>query len=481
MNYKMVLYLLGRILIIMAMLMCLPLSIALVQKEDPSLGFLVAIGVALVFGLIFGVKKPADTTLYAKEGVVVVGAGWLVTSILGALPFYIGSEIPSFVNAFFETVSGFTTTGASVVNNIEGMSHSALFWRSFTQWIGGMGVLVFVLAITPKSEKSQSIHIMRAESPGPQVGKLVSRMRNTARILYGIYISLTALEVVCLIMTGMPLFDSLLTSFSTAGTGGFSVKNASIAAYDSAVVDWIIALFMTLFGINFSLFYLILTGNILQALKSEELHWYLGIVSVAGLLIASNILPLYENFLEALRYAFFQVTSIMTTTGFITADYEQWPVFSQTILIILMFIGACAGSTGGGIKVSRLLILIKSSMRELRQQLRPRSVTAISLENKPVDARVVSGVMAYMSIYAFTFVIAQLLLSLDKFSYVTNLSAVITCINNIGPGLDAVGPVHNFYAYSTLSKVVLSITMLAGRLELMPIVLLFAPSTWRRR
>jgi len=410
-----------------------------------------------------------------------VAMTWLAMSAVGALPFYISGEIPSYINAFFETVSGFTTTGASILRNIEGLSQSALFWRSFTHWIGGMGVLVFVLAIMPKSHASQSIHIMRAESPGPQVGKLVSRMRNTARILYGIYIALTLLEILSLKLVGMPWFDSVLHSFATAGTGGFSIKNASIAAYDSASVDLIISVFMTLFGINFSLFYLILTGNILQALKSEELHWYLGIIATATLLISLNILPQYQTFLEALRYAFFQVASITTTTGFITADYEAWPIFSQSILILLMFFGACAGSTGGGIKVSRILILGKVAFRELRQQLRPRSVTALKLEGKQLDSGVVAGVMAYMSIYTFIIVISIILLGLDDFSYTSNFSAVITCVNNVGPGLGAVGPSRNFALYSDFSKIILSIDMLAGRLELIPIVMLLSPATWKRR
>ncbi|MBR5236653.1 MAG: TrkH family potassium uptake protein [Clostridia bacterium] len=481
MNYKMVAYLLGRIFIIMAVLMCLPLILALVQKEDTCVGFIVAVLAQLLLGFFLCKRKPENSEIYAKEGLVVVAGCWLLTSLFGALPFYISGEIPSFIDAFFETVSGFTTTGATILNDIESLSMSALFWRSFTHWIGGMGVLVFVLAIMPKSHATQSMHIMRAEAPGPQVGKLVSRIQNTARILYAIYIALTLLEVACLCFAGLPFFDSLLNSFSTAGTGGFAIKNASIAAYDSAVVDMIITVFMFLFGINFSLFYLMLSGSILQALKSEELHWYLGMIGVATLLITLNILPQYKGFLNALRYAVFQVVSVITTTGFITADYEQWPVFSQTILMILLFVGACAGSTGGGLKVSRVLILIKASFSQMRQQIRPRSVTALHLEGKPLEAGVVTTVMAYMSIYAFTFVASHLLLSLDAFSYATNFTAVATCLNNVGPGLDAVGPVHNFSDFSLFSKIILSFDMLAGRLELFPMIALLSPTTWRRR
>ncbi len=481
MNYKMVAYLLGRILVIMALLMCLPFFIAILQQEDTWLGFLLAVSGQFMLGALCSIRKPKNTEIYAKEGFVIVALVWILTSLFGALPFYLSGEIPSFMDAFFETVSGFTTTGASILNNIEALSDSALFWRSFTHWIGGMGVLVFVLAILPKSHASQSMYIMRAEVPGPQVGKLVSRMRSTARILYSIYMALTVLEMLCLMAAGMPLFDSVLNSFATAGTGGFCLKNASIAAYDSALIDGIITLFMTLFGINFTLFYLLLTGNILQALKSEELRWYLGIIAGAALIVTLNIIPQYRGFGEAFRYAIFQVCSIITTTGFVTADFTQWPILSQTILMILLFMGACAGSTGGGLKVSRVLILLKSSVKEVRQQIRPRSVCALKLEGKAVEDKTVSGVMAYMSIYCFFFIISHLLVSLDQVSYTTGFTAVATCLNNVGPGLDGVGPVNNFSGFSDFSKLVLSVDMLAGRLELLPIMTLLAPATWRHR
>ncbi len=481
MNYKMVAYLLGRILIIMGCLMCLPMIIALVLRERTSFGFVIAVMLQLLLGSICVFKKPEHKEIYAKEGFVIVAGVWLLTSLFGAIPFYLSGEIPSFMDAFFETVSGFTTTGASILNDVESLSYSALFWRSFTHWIGGMGVLVFVMAILPKAHVSQSIHIMRAEVPGPQAGKLVARMRGTARILYGIYIVMTAIEVICLMIAGMPFYDSLLHAFSTAGTGGFGIKNASVAAYNSVSIDVIITIFMALFGINFSLFYLLLTRNMLQVLKDEELHWYFAIVIVAMLLIGINIMPQYQNFWEALRYASFQVVSIITTTGFITANYEQWPVLSQTILMILLFMGACAGSTGGGIKISRVIILLKSAFCEMRHQLRPRSVTPVRLGGKVLDERVVGSVMSYMCIYVFVFIASQLLLGLDTFSYTTNFSAVATCLNNVGPGLDAVGPVCNFSGFSAFSKLILSFDMLAGRLELLPMVVLLAPSTWRRR
>ncbi len=481
MNYKMVVYLLGRILIVMALLMCVPMTIAFVRGETASTAFLIAVLAQFLLGSICSFKKPKNPEIFAKEGLVTVALCWIFTSFFGCLPFYVSGQIPSFINAWFETVSGFTTTGSSILNNIECLQKSILFWRSFTHWIGGMGVLVFVLAILPKTHTSQSMYIMRAEAPGPQVGKLVSRMRSTAQILYGIYIALTIIEIIALKLTGMPWFDSILNSFATAGTGGFAIKNASIAAYDSATVDWIISVFMILFGVNFTLFYLILTGNIMQALKSEELHWYLGIIAGSAIVIAFNILPQYENIWEALRYSVFQVSSLISTTGFITADYEKWPMLSQIILMGLVFVGACAGSTGGGLKVSRILILIKSSLRELRMQLRPRSVSVIRLEGKQLDTTVVSSVMAYMCIYVFVFLLSMFIVSFDNCSFTSTFSAVATCLNNVGPGLEAVGPVHNFSTLSALSKLILSLDMLAGRLELIPIVVLFSPNTWKRR
>lgn len=481
MNYKMVAYLLGRILLIMAVLMCLPFLIASFMQEKTWFGFLIAIVSQLILGLVCSAKKPKNTEFYAKEGFVIVAMVWILTSLFGALPFYLSYEIPSYMDALFETVSGFTTTGATILSDIESLSYSTLFWRSFTHWIGGMGVLVFVLAVLPKSHASQSIHLMRAEVPGPQVGKLVSRMRGTARILYGIYIVMTLLEVVCLKVAGLPWFDSVLNAFSTAGTGGFAVKNASIAAYNSVAVDYIITIFMLLFGINFTLFYLILTGHALQAVKSEELRWYGGIVAVATIVITLNIMPQYDGFLDAFRYAFFQVGAIITTTGFVTADFTKWPDLSQTILMLLLFMGACAGSTGGGFKLSRVLILVKTSFRELRQQIRPRAVTTLTLEGRPLEDKTVYGVLAYLAIYIVFFVASHLLVSLDSVSYLTGFTAVATCLNNVGPGLDGVGPVENFAHFSIFSKIILSVDMLAGRLELLPILTLFSPMTWRRR
>ncbi len=468
-------------MMVMALLMCLPLLMAIFCNEQTVFAFLAAVVGMLLLGGLLSLKRPKNTEFYAKEGLVIVAFSWIVTSLFGALPFTLSGEIPSYVDAVFEMVSGFTTTGATILSDIEGLSKSLLLWRSFSHWIGGMGVLVFVLAVLPKTHAGQSMHIMRAEVPGPKVGKLVSRMRSTARILYGIYIVMTAIEVICLMSVGMPFFDSLLNAFSTAGTGGFCLKNASIAAYDSPAVDGIIGVFMMLFGINFTLFYLILTGNVLQALKSEELRWYVGIIGVASIAITLNIMPQYDGFWNAFRYAFFQVSSVITTTGFITADYGLWPTFSQTILMVIMFIGACAGSTGGGIKVSRLMVLVKSSIREIRQQIRPRTVTALTMEGKPLEDKTINSVMAYMCMYVLVFAISHLIVSLEPISFASTFTAVSTCMNNVGPGLEAVGPVNNFSALSDLSKIVLSVDMLAGRLELLPILVLFSPKTWQRR
>ncbi len=481
MNYKMLTYMLGRIMLVMAALMCLPFVIAIIKSERAVWGFLLAIVLQLVPGFFLSRKAPENKDIYAKEGLVIVGLTWVLTSLFGALPFYLSREIPSFIDAFFETASGFTTTGSSILNNIEALSKSTLFWRSFTHWIGGMGVLVFMLAILPKSHIRQSMHIMRAEAPGPQVGKLVSRMRSTARILYGIYLALTLIEILLLFLGGMPLFDSVVNSFSTAGTGGFAIKNASIAAYNSAYVDGVISVFMLLFGINFTLFYLILSGSVLQALKSEELHWYLGLVAVATIVITLNILPQYEQLGTAFRYAFFQVSAIITTTGFSTADYTNWPMLSQMILMLLLFIGASAGSTGGGIKVSRVVILVKSAFREIKKQIRPRSVSVIKMEGRPLEEGVATGVLSYMAVYLFIFVVSILLISVNNASFSTSFTAVATCLNNVGPGLDGVGPSQNFAFFSPFSKLVLVFNMLAGRLEHLPVLALFSPSTWKKR
>lgn len=479
MNYKMVFHIIGRILLVEALLLAVPLAVSLIYREDIILAYVLPILLLIATGLALGYKQPKNSAIYAKEGFFVVSLSWIVISLFGALPFWLSGAIPSYLDSFFETVSGFTTTGASILAEVESLPMSLLFWRSFTHWVGGMGILVFVLAILPKVETS-SIYLMKAEVPGPQVGKLVSKTKLTARILYGIYIILTLIQILFLLAGGMPLFDSITNAFATAGTGGFSIKNASIGAYHSAYIDWIITIFMILFGINFNLFYFVISGQLIAALKSEELRWYIGIIAGAALLIAGNILPLYGNIGEALRHSSFQVASIITTTGFATVDFNTWPTFSKGLLVLLMFLGACAGSTGGGLKISRVVMLVKSAVRELRHYLNPRSVMSVKFEHKTVDSAVIGGVHLYFVIYAILFVVSVFLMGLDQFDLITNFTSVASCINNVGPGLELVGPMGNYSAFSPLSKLLLSFDMLAGRLELIPMLILFSSKIWKK-
>ncbi len=479
MNYKMVLKTVGRLLWAEAALLCLPLLVSLYYNENLFHIYLIVIGLSLGVGAILNLPKPEKRTIYAREGFVIVSLSWILLSFFGALPFVFSGEIPSVVDAFFETVSGFTTTGATILTDIESVSKSILFWRAFTHWIGGMGILMFVLAFLPQKDM-QSMHIMRAEVPGPSVGKIVSKTTITARILYIIYAVFTVAEIIALLCCDMPLFDSVTTAFATAGTGGFSVKNASIAAYNSLPIEIICTVFMLLFGINFNLFYLILIKQFKRAIKSEELWTYLGIVAVSTGVIALNIMPIVNSFGDALRKAGFQVASIITTTGFVTADFNQWPVLSQFIIITLMFIGACAGSTGGGLKVGRIIILFKASIKELRRALNPRRVKSIRLDSAVIEKETVSATCVYFVVYMLVTAVSILLISLNDFDFTTTFSSVITCINNVGPGLSLVGPVENFSHLSVLSKIVLSADMLIGRLEVLPMILLFIPSTWKK-
>ncbi|MBQ8731242.1 MAG: TrkH family potassium uptake protein [Oscillospiraceae bacterium] len=482
MNYKMVLYIIGQILKVEAAVLLLPLSVALIYGEYDILpAFFITIGAVAVAGLLFSFRRPEKRAIFAKEGFVVVSCSWILLSLFGCLPFFLSGYIPSFVDSFFETVSGFSTTGASILRDVEALPQSLLFWRSFTHWIGGMGVLVFVLAVIPRSD-TDSMHLMRAEMPGPTVGKLVSRIRHTARILYVIYFILTVVMMVFLLCGGMPLFDSIVTAFGTAGTGGFGVKNASIAYYNSVYIDVVVTVFMILFGINFNLFFLIITGNVAAALKSEELRWYLGIIAGAILLIALNILGMQEgDFLEALRYAGFQVAAVISTTGYTTADFNLWPTFSKIILVLLMFFGGCAGSTAGGIKISRVILLVKMGIREMRQMLRPREIVTVRLEKKPVEEKVLRGCAAFFILLFAMIALSCLVISFDGYDVTTTITAVLTCINNVGPGLEAVGPSGNFAGFSDLSKLVLCVDMLIGRLELFPILMLFSPAVWKKR
>lgn len=458
-----------------------PIIVSLVYKEfDNIICFIIPLLVVFVLGLILTFKKPKNTTIYAREGFVIVGLSWILISLFGAIPFVISKTIPSYLDAFFETVSGFTTTGSTIMTDIESSflgAHGLLFWRSFTHWIGGMGVLVFILAFMPND--GETFYIMKAESPGPQVGKLVSKVKLTARILYFIYIGLTLLEIVILFAGRMPLFDSIVTTFGTAGTGGFGIKNNSIAGYND-FCQVVIGIFMLLFGTNFNLFYLLLIGKIKQALKSEELYCYLGFVIFSIAAITINLaLTTDLAFGTIFKDSFFTVSSIITTTGFSNSPFETWPQFSQTILFLLMFVGACAGSTGGGIKVSRIVILFKSAKREIKKLIHPSSVSNIRFERQKVEEDVVRGINSFFALYMLIFVSCFLMLSLDKYDFLTNISAVAACINNIGPGLgNVIGSAGNFSGFSALSKLVLVFAMLVGRLEIYPIIMIFNHRAW---
>ncbi len=484
MNYKMIAYIIGQLVRVEGILMIPSFIVGLIYGENVYAAFLIPILGSVILGTLLTFKKPENTSIFAKEGFVTVGLSWILLSFIGALPFVIDGCIPSIVDAFFETVSGFTTTGASILQDVEILGYGVLFWRSFTHWIGGMGVLVFVLAILPQTDTRsvKLMHVMRAEVPGPKVGKLVSKIGHTARIMYGLYIVLTFIEVALLLFGGMPLFDSLVNSFGTAGTGGFAIKNISIAAYDSAYFDYVIGIFMVLFGVNFNLYYLIAIGHFAQALKSEELRWYLAIVAGSTAIIAIDIYSIFGNIADSVRYSFFQVASIITTTGFATYNFDEWPALSKIVLIMLMFCGACAGSTGGGIKVGRIILLIKTGLREIKYMLHSRAVVAIRMEDKPVERDVIRGATSFFIVYIMLFTVSIFFIEMaEECDLVTGFTAVTACLNNIGPGLGMVGPIANCSWMSDISKLILSFNMLAGRLEIFPILLLFAPSTWRNR
>lgn len=484
MNYRMVSYIIGQIMRVEGILMIPPLVVSVIYGESAFAAFLIPIVLSVAAGTLLTIKKPSNPDIFAKEGFVTVGLSWIIMSLIGALPFVIDGCIPSFVDAFFETVSGFTTTGASILTEIESLGRGMLFWRSFTHFVGGMGVLVFVLAILPQADTRsvKLMHVMRAEVPGPKVGKLVSKIGRTARIMYGIYIGLTVIEMILLLAGGMPVYGSIVNSFATAGTGGFAIKNASIAAYDSAYIDYVIGIFMFLFGVNFNLYYLILIGHVGEALRSEELRWYLIITGVSTALIAADIYEIFGTVGESVRYAFFQVTSVMSTTGFATSDYNAWPALSKVILALLMFCGACVGSTTGGIKVGRIILLVKSGLREVKYMLHPRAVVAVRSEGKPVERDVLRGANSYMIVYIMLFTVSLFLVEMvEECDLVTGFTAVSACLNNVGPGLGEVGPAGNFSALTPFTKILLSVDMLAGRLEIFPLLMLFAPSTWRGR
>ena len=479
MNNRMIAYIIGRILLTEAALLVLPLLVTVLYGESP-VPFLIPILLLALCGGAMGWKKPKSTALYARDGLAVVALAWICMSLFGALPFVLSGDIPNYVDAFFETVSGFTTTGSSILTEIEPLSRGGLFWRSFTHWVGGMGVLVFVMAILPMND-GHGMHLMRAEVPGPTVGKLVSRMSDTAKILYSIYLVMTVVEIVLLLVGGMPLYDAAIHAFGTAGTGGFSCRNLSVGAYDSVYFDVVIGVFMLLFGVNFNLYYFLLIRRFRDVLHSEELRAYLLIVAASVLAIAVNISHLYQSFAASLRYAFFQVSSIITTTGYATADFNAWPAFSRAILVTLMFVGACAGSTGGGMKVARVVILVKTSFCDMRRMLHPNAVATVRFEGKPIGEKNIRSVHLFLTVYLIVFTVSCLLLSLEEMDLVTTFTAVAACMNNIGPGLEVVGPMGNFAAFSPWAKVLLSFDMLVGRLEIFPMLLLFAPSIWKRK
>jgi len=481
MNKRLILKTLSKLMITESVLLILPMIVSLIYKETrEALVFLLVALLNLFLFLPLLRLVPKSDKIYAKEGFAIVALSWILWSAIGALPFYFSGTMTNYIDCFFETVSGLTTTGATVLTEISSLPKGILFWRSFTHWIGGMGVLVFVMAIVSLSENS--MNLMRAEVPGPSVGKLVPRGMKTAKLLYTIYIVLTILQVIFLYSGGMSLYDSINHAFATAGTGGFSVKTESVAYYDSAYIDGVITVFMLLFGINFNMYYFILLKNIKAVFKDEELRFYIGTVTVATLLIVLNITPLYENILEAFRYGVFQVSSIITTTGFVTADFSKWPMFSQIILMLLMLTGCCAGSTGGGLKLARVLILSKILKNERKNMLNPRTVNQVKMNGKPVPLTVQRGVMACFIIYVAVLLVSILLVSFENLDFTTTITSVITCVGNVGPGLGSiVGPAGNFSSLSDFTKIILSADMLLGRLEFFPLIMLFSPTLWKRK
>lgn len=480
MNIRLIARNLGTVLIIEAACMLPSLFISLAHGQYDFTAFLITILLLIASGSILSRIRVNHDNLYTRDGFAMVVLAWLVISASGALPFFISGAIPGFIDAFFESVSGFSTTGSTILNDIESLPKGILFWRSFTHWLGGMGVLVLTLAVLP-SAKAGSLYIMKAESPGPTPGKLVPRIGQTARILYAIYFAMTLVEILLLLIAGLPVYDAFIHAFGTAGTGGFSNMNRSVGAYNNVAVEIIIAVFMLIFGVNFSLYYQALNGKIKSFLHDEEFRFYMGTVIVAIVLITVNTVgTVYQNFFESLRYSSFQVSSIITTTGYATADYNLWPVFSKTILVILMIVGASAGSTGGAMKCIRIVLLFRIARREIKKIVHPRSVYTVKVGGKVVEEETLTGVLSFFFLYIAFLVVSTLIVALDGKDMVTSLTAVIAAIGNIGPGLEMVGPMGNFSGFSLLSKMVLSFDMIIGRLEILPVLLLFSPSSWKR-
>lgn len=470
----------GKMMGVEGLLLLIPALVSLIYREKSGFSFLIVSAVLFLIALIASRIKTKERRIYGKEGLVIVSSAWILWSLFGAVPFYISGSIPSYLDALFETISGFTTTGSTILKDIEALPMGISFWRALTHWVGGMGVLVFVMVLT-NLEKDSSMHLMRAEVPGPEADKLVPKARSTAKLLYLMYFILTVVEVVFLMLGGMNLYDALIHSFSTAGTGGFSNRNASVSYYNSAYIDGVITVFMILFGINFNAYYLLRMKKWKEVWKNEEIRAYLGIIAATMLMITFNIEKLYGSLLHAFRFASFQVASVITTTGFYTADYNVWPEFSKALLLFIMLVGACAGSTGGGIKVSRLVILLKSICQEIRRILHPKSVTIIRMNGKKVGADTLRGVYVYFCAYIMVMIASVLIVSINNFDFATTFSAVLTTLNNVGPGISLVGPVDNFSFFSPLSKIVFCLDMLIGRLEVFPCLILMAPDLWRRK
>lgn len=479
MNYSMIFYIIGWILNVEAALMIPSVIVAILYGEASGMAIVASLFICLLLGLPLVRKQPQNKILYARDGAVTVALSWIIMSLTGALPFVFSGAIPNIIDAIFETVSGFTTTGASILSSVEVIPNCILFWRSFTHWIGGMGVLVFLLCLLPMTGGGYHMNLMKAESPGPSVNKLVPKVQSTAKILYGLYIALSVLEFVLLLAGKMPVFDALCTTFGTAGTGGFGIKNSSIGGY-SLYIQGIVTLFMILFGINFNVYFLLYMKKPREAFRCEEARWYLGIIAVSTLVIAVFIRGYYPSFGLALHHSAFQVGSIITTTGFATADFDLWPSVPKTILVLLMFCGACAGSTGGGIKVSRIVLLARTVKREFSLNIHPNMVKKINFEGRPVDHETIRSVTVFLATYVLIFAGSVFLITFDNLDLITNFTSVAATLNNIGPGLSLVGPTQNFSLFSDFSKIVLIFDMLAGRLELYPLLLLFVRDTWKR-
>jgi len=469
-----------------AVITATPAVVALYYRDGCAVWFilcaliLVVVGIAMLF-----VGRNAKTSITGKEGMALAALTWILLSVVGALPSVFSGAVPSFTDAFFDTVSGYTTTGATVLSSMEDLPRSILFWRAFTHWVGGLGILAFAVAVLPKGKNkgdgsASEAHAIRAEAPGPTFGKLVSKLRFNTQILYAIYLGLTLIEMVLLLFGDMPIFDSVCNSMATMGSGGFSVINAGIGGYNSAYIEWIIGVFMVLAGLNFNFYYFMIVGKVLKALKMDEVRWYLFVILASTAIISTNIYHIYLNLGDSIRHAFFQVASIISTTGFATANFDLWPETSKVILVLLMFIGGCAGSTGGGIKVSRIVVMLKTGIKEIRYYINPREIRAVHFDGEPIERSVMTGISSYFIVYMFLFATSVLLISLDGHDFTTSFTSVAACINNVGPGLSKVGPASNFSCMSAFSKYVLSFDMLLGRLELFPMLVLLSPRAWRR-